>query len=99
MNIKTANIIDPDIKLAIGESFTTFSEYKLFQFDSVFQLDATHGGGYIDLFNSKLSISKNKFGIYFSCLGFRVSNFVKSCICQGYKYYQLVWNTYGWTWN
>ena len=60
---KLRNNIDPSISLAVGESFTTFTEYQAFsEFIQFFQLDVTHGGGYIDLFhitNNLLSIKPN----------------------------------------
>ena len=50
---KLRSIISKDVPLAIGESFTSYSEYETFaDFIQFFQLDVTHGGSFLDLTNT-----------------------------------------------
>jgi len=49
---KLRGIISKEVPLAIGESFTSYSEYESFaDLIQFFQLDVTHGGSFLDLIN------------------------------------------------
>ncbi len=60
---KLRDRIGKDVPLAIGESFTTYSEYESFaDLIQFFQLDVTHGGSFLDLTNTidnLLTVSPN----------------------------------------
>ena len=49
---KLREIIGKEVSLAVGESFTSYSEYESFSdLIQFFQLDVTHGGSFLDLAN------------------------------------------------
>ncbi len=64
---KLRDRIGKDISLAIGESFTTYSEYQSFSdLIQFFQLDVTHGGSFLDLTNIIVNLLKDSPNLKFT---------------------------------